>query len=64
VVIILIVPICGYCSNYEEDDFPELFGKCKFKPDCYVAFHAVGCKKWEINLKLEILKCIIDAAHL
>lgn len=54
---IIVIPICGYCSHYTKDeDFPELFGVCSFKPGRYTAFRANGCKQWEVRVSIDSIK--------
>jgi len=56
-MVILVVPICGYCLHYTTDeDFPTLFGICSFKPESYAAFRKSGCKLWEVRISLNLIK--------
>lgn len=56
---IFVVPICGHCSHYtKDDDFPDLFGSCSFRPERYTAFRANGCKQWEMRVSLDTIEKI------
>jgi len=60
-MVIIVVPICGYCSHYAADgDFPALFGICSFKPGSYIAFRKNGCKLWEVRISLNLIKKVED----